>query len=186
MLFRSERAPVRGRRGAGVSGSGPNFHDSTVTLSKLVPRIARYRDAFYQRLLKQLNSELSGNPTAASIHLGDIAIAVALLAACTPTPKAAVETTVRRTTIGRGSMRPLGLYLQIEGHVARRARSGRTMSIGGSASRAVRRRATDAGVAISVLKRQSQFWHGTGGRIEWCRAGRAGHSRRNAAVPSGR
>ncbi len=40
--------------GAGVSGSGPNFHDSTVTLSKLVPRIARYRDAFYQRLLKAL------------------------------------------------------------------------------------------------------------------------------------
>ncbi len=40
--------------GAGVSGAGPNFHDSTVTLSKLVPRIARYRDAFYQRLLKAL------------------------------------------------------------------------------------------------------------------------------------
>ncbi|MDY3553987.1 hypothetical protein R5W24_003101 [Gemmata sp. JC717] len=40
--------------GAGVSGAGPNFHDSAVTLSKLVPRIARYRDAFYQRLLKQL------------------------------------------------------------------------------------------------------------------------------------
>jgi hypothetical protein len=40
--------------GAGVSGAGPNYHDSTVTLSKLVPRIARYRDAFYQRLLKAL------------------------------------------------------------------------------------------------------------------------------------
>ncbi len=40
--------------GAGVSGAGPNHHDSTVTLSKLVPRIARYRDAFYQRLLKAL------------------------------------------------------------------------------------------------------------------------------------
>jgi hypothetical protein len=40
--------------GAGVSGSGPNYHDSTVTLSKLVPRIARYRDEFYKRLLKQL------------------------------------------------------------------------------------------------------------------------------------
>ena len=38
--------------GAGVSGSGPNYHDSTVTLSKLVPRIARYRDGFYQRLLE--------------------------------------------------------------------------------------------------------------------------------------
>jgi hypothetical protein len=40
--------------GAGVSGSGPSYHDSTVTLSKLVPRIARYRDGFYQRLLKEL------------------------------------------------------------------------------------------------------------------------------------
>ena len=40
--------------GAGISGTGPNYYDSTVTLSKLVPRIARYRDAFYQRLLKAL------------------------------------------------------------------------------------------------------------------------------------
>ena len=40
--------------GAGVSGSGPTYHDSTVTLSKLVPRIARYRDGFYQKLLKAL------------------------------------------------------------------------------------------------------------------------------------
>src|SRR5439155_23518046 len=40
--------------GAGVSGTGPNYYDSTVTLSKLVPRIARYRDGFYQRLLKAL------------------------------------------------------------------------------------------------------------------------------------
>ncbi len=40
--------------GAGVSGSGPSYHDSSVTLSKLVPRIARYRDEFYKRLLKSL------------------------------------------------------------------------------------------------------------------------------------
>jgi hypothetical protein len=40
--------------GAGVSGSGPSYHDSSVTLSKLVPRIARYRDAFYRTLLKAL------------------------------------------------------------------------------------------------------------------------------------
>lgn len=40
--------------GAGVSGSGPGYHDSGVTLSKLVPRIARYRDAFYQQLLRSL------------------------------------------------------------------------------------------------------------------------------------
>lgn len=37
--------------GAGVSGSGPTFHDSTVTLSGLVQRIARYRDDFYTKLL---------------------------------------------------------------------------------------------------------------------------------------
>ncbi len=37
--------------GAGVSGAGPTDHDSTVTLSGLVQRIARYRDEFYKRLL---------------------------------------------------------------------------------------------------------------------------------------
>ena len=35
--------------GAGVSGSGPGYHDSTVTLSCLVPDRA-YRDAFYRAL----------------------------------------------------------------------------------------------------------------------------------------
>lgn len=40
--------------GAGVSGTGPGYHDSHVTLSKLVPRIARYRDGFYQQLLDAL------------------------------------------------------------------------------------------------------------------------------------
>ena len=37
--------------GAGVSGVGPNHYDSTVTLSTLVQRIARYRDEFYKQLL---------------------------------------------------------------------------------------------------------------------------------------
>ncbi|MBX9791485.1 MAG: hypothetical protein K2Y37_21400 [Pirellulales bacterium] len=36
---------------AGTSGQGPDTHDSSVTLATLLPRIARYRDAFYQRLL---------------------------------------------------------------------------------------------------------------------------------------
>ncbi len=40
--------------GAGVSGTGPTTYDSTVTLSKLVPRIARYRDGFYKKLLADL------------------------------------------------------------------------------------------------------------------------------------
>ena len=40
--------------GAGVSGSGPTDHDSTVTLSGLVQRIARYRDDFYKTLLAEV------------------------------------------------------------------------------------------------------------------------------------
>lgn len=41
--------------GAGMSGAGPTAYDSTVTLSGLVQRIARYRDEFYQQLLKAQN-----------------------------------------------------------------------------------------------------------------------------------
>src|SRR5207244_4147743 len=37
---------------AGVSGAGPTTHDSSTTLSTLVPRIAQYREAFYQDLLE--------------------------------------------------------------------------------------------------------------------------------------
>ena len=40
--------------GAGICGSGPTAYDSETTLSKLVPRIARYRDEFYKTLLAQL------------------------------------------------------------------------------------------------------------------------------------
>ncbi|CAN5298794.1 hypothetical protein BH11PLA2_BH11PLA2_30090 [soil metagenome] len=40
--------------GAGVSGSGPTYYDSTVTLSMLVQKIARYRDTFYRQLLDKL------------------------------------------------------------------------------------------------------------------------------------
>ncbi len=39
---------------AGVSGSGPTAHDSTVTLGTLIPRIARYRDTFYEQLLTRI------------------------------------------------------------------------------------------------------------------------------------
>ncbi len=41
--------------GAGMSGAGPTTYDSTVTLDELVKRIARYRDAFYQQLLKSVS-----------------------------------------------------------------------------------------------------------------------------------
>src|SRR5262249_42075249 len=37
----------------GVSGSGPSAHDSSTTLHALLPRIARYRDAFYANLVRK-------------------------------------------------------------------------------------------------------------------------------------
>jgi hypothetical protein len=39
---------------SGISGDGPEAHDSTTTLGNLLPRIARYRDAFYEQLLGRL------------------------------------------------------------------------------------------------------------------------------------
>lgn len=42
---------------SGVSGNGPEAHDSTVTLMKLVGRIAQYRDAFYQEVLAGLTGK---------------------------------------------------------------------------------------------------------------------------------
>jgi len=41
--------------GSGVTGDRPDAHDSATTLSTLVPRIAAYRDAFYERLLGKLD-----------------------------------------------------------------------------------------------------------------------------------
>ncbi|HVU87040.1 MAG TPA: hypothetical protein VHD36_06950 [Pirellulales bacterium] len=38
---------------AGVSGSGPESHDSDTTLANLLPRIAAYRDDFYRRRLAE-------------------------------------------------------------------------------------------------------------------------------------
>lgn len=37
----------------GVCGAGPDTHDSSTTLSNLLPEIARYRDAFYERLIER-------------------------------------------------------------------------------------------------------------------------------------
>jgi hypothetical protein len=39
---------------AGISGGSPSAHDSSATLTSLVPGIARYREAFYQNLLARL------------------------------------------------------------------------------------------------------------------------------------
>ena len=38
---------------AGTSGSGPGAHDSNVTLSTLLPKIAQYRDQFYEQLVQR-------------------------------------------------------------------------------------------------------------------------------------
>ncbi len=38
----------------GISGQSPTSHDSTTTLATLLPRIARYRDVFYEQLLRRL------------------------------------------------------------------------------------------------------------------------------------
>ena len=40
--------------GSGISGSGPTHYDSSVTLAKLVQKIARFRDKFYQKMLDSL------------------------------------------------------------------------------------------------------------------------------------
>jgi hypothetical protein len=40
---------------SGISGYGPETHDSTTTLANLLPRIAAYRDAFYESLLKRVS-----------------------------------------------------------------------------------------------------------------------------------
>lgn len=42
---------------AGVSGSGPTTHDSSVTLGNLIPRIAKYREAFYAALLEPMRGD---------------------------------------------------------------------------------------------------------------------------------
>jgi predicted heme/steroid binding protein len=42
---------------SGISGEGPGAHDSTITLAKLLPRIAKYRDGFYEQLLQRTTGE---------------------------------------------------------------------------------------------------------------------------------
>ena len=42
---------------SGISGDGPAAFDSTMTLAKLLPRIARYRDEFYERLISRTSGE---------------------------------------------------------------------------------------------------------------------------------
>jgi len=39
---------------SGICGEGPDTHDSSVTLATLMPRIATYRDEFYERLIDRM------------------------------------------------------------------------------------------------------------------------------------
>jgi len=41
---------------SGICGAGPDTHDSSVTLATLMPRIAAYRDEFYERLMDRMPS----------------------------------------------------------------------------------------------------------------------------------
>ncbi len=49
-----------------ISGSGPDTHDSTITLTSLLPRVARQRDAFYERLLEDAKGERAARLKAAA------------------------------------------------------------------------------------------------------------------------
>ena len=40
-----------------ISGSGPDTHDSSISLTSLLPRVARQRDAFYQLLLQLMTGK---------------------------------------------------------------------------------------------------------------------------------
>lgn len=42
---------------ASISGAGPDTHDSSVSLTSLLPRVARQRDAFYQLLLQTMSGK---------------------------------------------------------------------------------------------------------------------------------
>ncbi len=42
---------------SGISGAAPDAHDSETTLSKLLPGVAAYRDAFYEQLMERLAEE---------------------------------------------------------------------------------------------------------------------------------
>ena len=55
--------------GSGVSGNRPDAHDSTVTLAALLPKIAVYRDAFYENLLQKLRG-----PHAQRLHAEALAL----------------------------------------------------------------------------------------------------------------
>ncbi len=46
---------------SGISGAAPDAHDSDTTLSKLLPGVAAYRDAFYEQLIRRLAEQDAGH-----------------------------------------------------------------------------------------------------------------------------
>ena len=54
---------------SGISGNGPTAHDSSATLSNLLPRIASYRDDFYANLLAKCKGERGKRLQAESTRL---------------------------------------------------------------------------------------------------------------------
>ena len=64
---------------SGISGSGPGTHDSSVTLSNLLPIVATYRDAFYEQLIQRAAPSIGrdwnrrcrhgGSPLAAPVNI---------------------------------------------------------------------------------------------------------------------
>ena len=55
--------------GSGISGDRPDAHDSTVTLATLLQKIAAYRDAFYEQLLRNLTGPHAERLRAESVAL---------------------------------------------------------------------------------------------------------------------
>ncbi|MCE5266837.1 MAG: hypothetical protein LLG00_03010 [Planctomycetaceae bacterium] len=55
--------------GSGVSGNRPDAHDSTISLATLLPKIAGYRDAFYEQLLRKLTGPHSERLRAEAVSL---------------------------------------------------------------------------------------------------------------------
>lgn len=127
--------------GAGVSGAGPTYHDSTVTLSSLVARIARYRDEFYKKLLAAV-------PGAHGERLREEAARL-------KQPFAAVRQYLNQTIAGERALhlqeRRLALLFAAMGYPA--AARGRAANIPAPATRfgtEIRLRQTEAGFAVKA------------------------------------
>jgi hypothetical protein len=129
--------------GAGVSGSGPTDHDSTVTLGGLVQRIARYRDDFYKHLLTQV-------PGPHGERLRDEAQRL-------KQPFAGVRQYLNATIAGERALhlqeRRLALLFASMGYpTAARERAGRIPAPAARFAAEVRIRQTEAGHAVSAGK----------------------------------